>query len=87
VQYAESIQVASTLLNYFAQSEHFLPSAFCGLLRIFFNKVKMTAEQNTNNFNCEICDYSTPKQSILNQHIKTVHLKRQDLKCDYCDHD
>jgi hypothetical protein len=29
------------VFNYFAQSEHFLPSAFCGLLRKqFFIKVK-----------------------------------------------
>jgi uncharacterized C2H2 Zn-finger protein len=55
---------------------------------VFFTKSKMAAEQNTKNFKCEICDYSTPKQTKLlnlNQHIRTVYFKRQDFKCDYCD--
>jgi hypothetical protein len=52
---------------------------------VLFNlKSKMAAEQNTKNFKCEICDYSTPKQTILNQHTNIVHLKMKNFDCSQC---
>jgi hypothetical protein len=46
--------------------------------------VKMTAEQNTNDFICEMCDYSTPNRSNLNHHTNIVHLKMKKIDCSQC---
>jgi hypothetical protein len=46
--------------------------------------VKMAAKQNTKNFNCEICDYSTPMKSRLNHHTNQVHLNIKNFECTQC---
>jgi hypothetical protein len=44
----------------------------------------MAAEQNTKKFKCDICDYSTTNQSILNRHTNFVHLKMKIFECTQC---
>jgi KRAB domain-containing zinc finger protein len=67
-----------SVLNYFCQSEHFVD--------ILWTKSKMAAEQNTKNFKCEWCDYSTPKQGHLTNHINSTHKKIKKYWCDVCDY-
>jgi hypothetical protein len=43
---------------------------------VYLTKSKIAAEQNTKNFKCEICDYSTPKQSILNRGTPILFIKK-----------
>ena len=36
-------------------------------------------------FKCELCFYSTPVKATLKAHIKAVHERTRDQKCDQCD--
>ena len=45
--------------------------------------IKINIEKN---FKCDRCDYSCRASSIVKQHIKQVHDKIKDVKCDICEY-
>ena len=36
-------------------------------------------------FQCDLCDYNTYSQPILDAHVRKVHTMERPFKCDQCD--
>ena len=63
----------------------------CKMLPKFFAKnpktdiTYKTCDNCRNKYKCEHCGYKCERNFDLENHINTVHLKRQNFKCKHCD--
>ena len=46
--------------------------------------LKQGMEKQKSNYLCDLCNYKSPKRSLVVKHTKSVHDRVKDFKCDQC---